>query len=226
MNIAIIPASSASKRLPGKNTALINGRPMISYPIDAAVKSGMFDQVIVSSRDDDISAIAKEYGARVFPAPASLRMKQSTCAMVCNSVLEILDHQGVQPDHFCCLYATAIFVTPEDILEASKLLGQTDFVMGVSEFIYEPEHALIEKNGFLRPVSPKSLRHKAPWFPRKYSSNGTIYWCRTQPFQAVRDFYGPRLLGYQFEKDRVWDINTPEDLVIAEKLKGSSNNSA
>ena len=221
MNIAIIPASSTSKRLPGKNTLPVNGKPMISYPIEAARKSGLFEQVIVSSKDDEISAIVKDLGCRVFPAPFSLRNETSTVARVCCNVLGVLAIQEELPEYFCVIFATALMLEPEDLVKSHKMLEQTDFVMGVSRFIHEPEHAMVESNGYLRPVHPESLRHKAARYDQKFSSNGTFAWCKTTPFLAVKDFYGPRLLGYEFPKTRVWDINTAEDLEIAKILLNS-----
>ncbi len=222
MKAAIIPSSTKSVRVPGKNTIPVNGEPMMNYPVKAAQASGLFDQIIVSTADEETAAIARKSGCRVFPSPMALQAKSSTVTNVCVSVLERLQNQGEYPDYFCCIFATAIFLQPYDFTESFKLLDNTDFVLGVSEFIYEPEHALIEKNGYLRPANPKSFRHKAPWFPRKYASNGTLAWCRVEPFMSLRDFYGPRLTGYTIPRDRVVDINTPADLDIAKKLMRST----
>lgn len=225
MNVAIIPSSTKSARLPGKNILPVNGKPMMAYPVEAAQASGLFDQIIVSTADEETAEIAKGLGCRVFPSPMALRQKTNTVANVCFRVLEVLQHRGEGPEYFCCIYATAIFLQPWDFTKSHGLLEHTDFVMGVSEFIYEPEHALIEKNGYLAPVNHKALRHKAPWFPRKYSSNGTLAWCRVVPFMAIRDFYGPRLMGYKFPRNRVVDINTSEDLIIVKILMESRSNS-
>ena len=221
MNIAIIPSSTESVRCPGKNYALVNGKPALSYPIEAAQASGMFDQVIVSTANEKVSGIASGLGAKVFPSPAALQAKTSTVFNVCLRVLDVLENQGNLPEFFCCIYATALFLEPRDFKESFKLLDRTDFVMGVSEFVYSPEHALIEQNGYLRKVNPKAFKHRAPQFPPQYSSNGTIYWCRTEPFRTIKDFYGPRLLGYEIPRHRAVDINTPADMNMAEKLMNS-----
>ncbi|HEC61561.1 MAG TPA: acylneuraminate cytidylyltransferase family protein [bacterium] len=223
MNIAIIPASSTSKRLPDKNILPVNGKPMISYPIEAAQKSGLFEQVIVSSKDDEISAIAKDLGCEVFPSPMSLRREKSTVKLVCQSVLEVLQTRGDLPQYFCVIFATAIFLESKDFIKSHKMLEQTDFVMGVSKFTQEPEHAMVERNGYLRPLRPEALKYKSSYFPPKFFSNGTFAWCKTVPFLAVNDFYGPRLLGYEMPVSRGWDVNTPDDYKIANLLMVTSN---
>ena len=221
MRVAIIPSSTKSNRLPGKNIALVNGRPMMAYPVEAAQKSGMFDRIIVSTADPEIMEIAKGLGCEVFPSPAALRAKTSTVAGVCRNVLNVLaDVKKVEVEYFCCLFATALFLKPDDFHKSFELLTQTDFVMGVSAFNFEPLHALVEKNGYLQKLYPKSFKYKSHSLPnpRQVSSNGTLTWCRVPPFLALRTFYGPRLLGYEIPLSRCVDIDTPEDCELARKL--------
>ncbi len=221
MRVAIIPSSTKSHRLPGKNIALVNGKPMMAYPVEAAQKSGMFDQIIVSTADQETREIAEGLGCKVFPSPAALRAKTSTVANVCRNVLNVLaDVKKVEVEYFCCVFATALFLEPDDFHKSFELLNQTDFVMGVSGFNFEPLHALVEENGFLRKLYPKSFKYKSHSLPhpRQVSSNGTLTWCRTTPFLALGTFYGPRLLGYEIPLSRCVDIDTPEDYELARKL--------
>lgn len=222
MRVAIIPAKGKSKRLPRKNALDIGGRPMLTYPIRAALQSGLFDIVAVSTEDAEIAAIAKEEGATVYPRPAFLSAPNCTVAQVCRNVLMVMrEVQKIIPDLMCCLYATAVFVEPEDLQESSELLEKTDFVMGVSEFPYSVPHGLIEDKGYLRPEDSKNFKYKGGWYPRRLSSNGTIYWVRVKAFEAVKDFYGPRLVGYEMPLSKGLDINTEDDYKLACKLMNS-----
>ena len=223
MNVAIIASSTKSERIPDKNISLVDGKPMIVYPIEAALASGMFDQVIVSTADEKTAQIVKQAGAKVYPSPAGLQRKKNTVANCCHSVLNVLLRDGGTPEFFCNIFATAIFLNPSDFIDSSKLLDHSDYVMGVSKFVYEPEHAMVMRDGYLDPVNRRSLRYKAPSFPTKYSSNGTIAWCRVESFMHTRGFYGPRLLGYEIPRSRVVDINTPEDLDLARILMNSKS---
>ena len=106
MRVAIIPSSHASTRLPGKNILPVNGKPMMAYPIEAALKSGLFDQIIVSTADQDTAEIAKELGCKVFPSPPALQSRDSTVVKVCQNVLTVLNEvQDIHPEYFCCIYA-------------------------------------------------------------------------------------------------------------------------
>ena len=218
MNVAIIPSSTKSVRLPGKNILPVNGKPMIAYPIKAAMESGMFDEVIVSTADPETIRIVEDLGCKVYPSPPALQSKTSTTEKVCNNVLGVMEHWKKLPEYFCCIYATAIFLEPKDFRKSFDLLDGTDFVMGVSEFVQEPAHALIEHNGYLRPVDSKAFAHKAPRFQPQYSSNGTLYWCMSKPFMATKTFYGSRLTAYETPRSRAVDINTPDDLILAKNL--------
>ena len=229
MRVAIIPSSHDSSRLPGKNTLLVNGKPMIAYPIQAAQKSGMFDKIIVSTADKETTEIAKDLGCVVFPSPAALQARDSTVVKVCRNVLAVLtDIQKTKPEYFCCIYATAIFLKPEDFEQSSSLLEWTDFVMCVSEFNYEPWHSMVEKYGCLHRKYPDAhfrkaaalFRGRTTW-ARHLSSNGTFYWAKTDAFLREGTFYGPHLKGYEISKYRGFDINTPEDFEIVQKLSMS-----
>ncbi|WDP89721.1 MAG: acylneuraminate cytidylyltransferase family protein [Desulfobacter sp.] len=243
--VAVIPARGGSKRLPRKNILDILGRPMLSYPVGTAIASGLFDQVIVSTEDEEIAGIAESFGARVMERPAELARDRSTVVQVCTHVLDTLEKEGDFPDYFCCIYATALFITPEDIGEAYKNLAgpisdrgrengldnradddrdnglnhDPDVVMGVSEFNLQPVQAL-ERNreGFLSHKWPEYTGRQSQFQPRLTASNGTFYWAKARAFDATTGFYPERLAGYQIPWLRAIDIDTPEDLENARRL--------
>lgn len=218
-NIAIIPARGGSKRLLRKNILPINGKPMISYPILTAIKSGLFDEVIVSTEDKEISLIAESFGAIVSKRPESLAQDRSTVVQVCEDILEKDEYKTVES--FCCIYATAIFITPEDIINSFKLLTTkppADYVMGVSGFNYHPVQGLKEMDGYLQSMWPEYNDKQSQFYPHLVVSNGTLYWAKRTAFLRDKTFYGERLVGYQLDSDHTVDIDTPEDYENAKKL--------
>ncbi|MCP3941159.1 MAG: acylneuraminate cytidylyltransferase family protein [Desulfobacteraceae bacterium] len=215
MRLAIIPARGGSKRLPRKNILPIQGKPMLFYCVQAALKTGLFDQVIVSTEDDEIARVAQESGAKVMPRPAALARDEAGVVQVCSQVLETLDSQGIRPGFFCCIYATAIFITSDDIKDAFKKLDVSDgpdVVMGVSQFNLQPVQALETKDGFLRHKWPEYQGVQSQFQPKLLASNGTFYWADTLAFVKNKTFYPRRLEGYPIPWIRSIDIDTPEDL--------------
>jgi len=221
MTVAIIPARGGSKRLPRKNILPILGKPLIEFPIAAAIKCGLFTSVIVSTEDDEIAQIARSAGSQVIMRPHELCDDRSTVVQVCTHVLNSLEKIDQIPDHFCCIYATAIFLTHDDLRESFDLLKQkpeADFVMGVSEFNFQPVQALEQENGYLALKWAEYKDVQSQFQPKLVASNGTLYWARSSVFLNIKSFYGNRLKGYNIPQLRVVDIDTKQDFKMAEIL--------
>lgn len=184
----------------------------------------MFKRVIVSTEDGEIKRAALNSGAEVLDRPKELAQDRSTVIQVCKHVLDVLRKENFNPNFFCCIYATAIFITPDDIRNSFHLFHQKpspDVVMGVSDFNLHPVQALEERFGFLNPKWPEYVGVQSQFQPRLVASNGTIYWARTKYFVQDPNFYCKRLKGYAIPRIRAIDIDTPEDLefarIVAEK---------
>ncbi len=220
--IAIIPARGGSKRLPRKNIIPVLGKPSLFYPIQAAVKTGLFNQVIVSTEDDEIKQVAEESGAFVMERPKELARDESTVAQTCWHVIERLHDQGINPEKFCCIYATALFITPGDLQGAFHLMencSDTDVVMGISKFNLHPLQAMETKgNGFLKPKWPEYNNIQSQHHPALQASNGTLYWADTSVFLRDKTFYVKRLRGYEIPWIRAIDLDTPDDYENARLL--------
>ena len=119
-NIAIIPARGGSKRLPRKNILPVMGQPLITYPLKAALDAKLFDQIIVSSEDDEILEIASGYQCHLIKRPESLAQDNSRVVDVCAHVLETLEAEGNLPEIFCLIYATALFIAAQDVKHLLK----------------------------------------------------------------------------------------------------------
>ena len=127
MNIAIIPARGGSKRIPKKNLRHFCGKPIIAYSIDAALKSGVFDRVIVSTDDSEISAVANAHGAETpFVRPGELANDHaSTVPVIRHAVDWVQNHVG-KVEYVCCIYATAPFFQPHVLVKAYNQLIEED----------------------------------------------------------------------------------------------------
>ena len=131
--LAIIPARGGSIRLPRKNILPLEKRPMICYPIEASLNSNLFDQVLVSTDDEEIADIAIDSGAQIIQRPPDLTDYQTTVVEVCESALSLACYRDVEI--FCCIYATSVFLTAAHLIESFALLSANppaDYVMGIS----------------------------------------------------------------------------------------------
>lgn len=212
--ICIIPARGGSKRLQRKNILPILGRPMMQYPIKTAIRSCLFEDVIVSTEDQEIAQIAATTDARAIKRPYNYATDESTVVQVCLHVLDVLENENKCPEHFCCIYSTAIFLKPYDLYKSYAMLKdklKCNYVMGVSKYNLNPVQALIEKDDFLQPMWPEYQDIKSQFYPHLVASNGTLYWAKVSAFRNVKSFYGNRLRGYVIPRNRAIDIDTHED---------------
>ncbi|QWE22935.1 acylneuraminate cytidylyltransferase family protein [Polynucleobacter sp. AP-Jannik-300A-C4] len=208
--VAIIPARGGSKRLPRKNILDLNGYPLISYPIKAAIESQIFESVIVSTEDSEIAEISKKFGAEVFNRPIEFAQDTSTVAQVCLSVIDQID-----VENFCCIYATAALLTPKTIVDSYQMYANdesTNYLMGVSGYNYSPVQALrMDKEGELSYLMPEYVGIQSQYYPKLVVSNGTFVWAYAQQFKVDKLFYSPRLKGYVVPEGEVCDLDSLED---------------
>ena len=224
--IAIIPARGGSKRLPRKNMLAIQGQPMLAYPIRKALKSNIFERVIVSTEDEEIGRVAIDCGAEVIHRPDDLAADRATVVQVCLHALDELAVEGNVPEYFCCIYATAIFLETDDIISSFDLFFKEpipDVVMGVSEYRQHPVQAMCEKEGFLSLKWSEYHNVQSQFYPKLVASNGTLYWARTSQFREAKSFYCSRLKGYEIPFMKAIDIDTHEDFLLAQMVADKTN---
>lgn len=145
-NLCIIPARGGSKRIPRKNIRNFCGKPILAYSIIAAIKSGCFDEVMVSTDDDEIKQIALKYGAKV-PFMRS-ESASNDYAMTHTVLLEVLAEYkklGYEFDNMCCIYCTAPFVTAERLKEGMNILigEKRDCVFPIVQFSFPPQRCVV-----------------------------------------------------------------------------------
>ena len=212
--VAIIPARGGSKRLPRKNVIDFFGRPIIAYTIDAAIESGCFESVVVSTEDDEIAAVACRFGAAVDRRAPVLATDTATVVDVCLDFLDREAAAGREWTLMACLYATAPLRNAKDIRDTMALLqsGHCGFAMAVTAYDVPPHQALqFGANAVLTPMWPNLIQRRASDLPPLRVDNGSTYVAEVSEFRRYRSFYGPRLCGYEMPRQRSIDIDTQDD---------------
>lgn len=219
--IAIIPARGGSKRIPKKNIASIMGQPMLAYPINSTLISGLFDQVVVSTEDDEIASISKSKGADVWYRSPKLSTDQTIVDEVIRHHLSELKQKQKLPDLICIVYATAILLEPRHFMESLEIIlnKEVDSVLAVQEFKPHPFKALFEGDGVLSPVFPDKYKCNTQSFPKYIAPAGAFNWIRSLAFLETSDPVRElRRATYSLESYVAIDIDEPEDMEMAKRL--------
>lgn len=217
-SIAIITARGGSKRIPRKNVKLFCGKPIITYSIEAALQSGLFEEVMVSTEDEEIARIAGEAGAQVpFMRSSESAGDYASTDDVLLEVLAAYKERGREFDSFCCLYPTAPFVTAEKLKTAMGLLDKADSVMPVVPFSFPPQRCMIlNEEGELRMKWPEHAKTRSQDLEPYYHDCGQFYCCRTAPFLECKTTDLPHMVPMIMSELEVQDIDNPDDWEIAE----------
>ena len=219
-SLAIIPARGGSKRIPRKNIRPFRGRPMLAWPLAAALGSGVFDEVMVSTDDEEIAETARAFGAEVpFLRSPKASDDHATTAEVLEEVLGAYAGRGRDFPLACCLYPTAPFVTPEDLRAGRETLleGGFDTVLPVARFSFPIWRALSrDASGRVRFTFSDHPVARSQDLPEAYHDAGQWYWFRTAPFLSSGTLLGANTGSLCLPMMRVQDIDTEEDWALAE----------
>lgn len=216
--LAIITARGGSKRIPRKNIKEFCGKPILFYSIEAALKAGIFREVMVSTDDREIADLAKRAGASVpFLRSQAASNDFATTDEVILEVLEEYEKRGEIFETFCCIYPTAPFITSERLKEAMELLDDADSVMPVVAFSYPPQRGLlINDRGRIERQFPQHLMVRSQDLPKIYHDSGQFYACRTAAFLKEKTTDVDNLVPLILSELEVQDIDTIEDWELAE----------
>lgn len=218
MSVCIIPARGGSKRIPRKNIRDFCGRPMIAWPIRAAIDSGCFDRIVVSTDDDEIAQVAKEAGAEApFRRRAVLSDDHTPTVPVIADAIDQLDVQGLTP--VCCLYATSPFVTPADLNAGLARLEDTGapFVLSVTSYAFPIQRALRrDTSGKVEMFDPAHMQTRSQDLEEAWHDAGQFYWGRAESWTTGRGIFESGAQGLALPRHRVQDIDTEEDWLQAE----------
>lgn len=216
-HLAIITARGGSKRIPKKNIKEFCGKPIIAYSIKAALDSGIYDEVMVSTDSEEIADIAKQYGASVpFMRSESTSNDFATTADVLEEVIESYDKTGKHFDAFTCIYPTAPFITGKKLSEAASLLEGADAVISVVKFSFPPQRAFVIRNGSVAFQYPEYERARSQDLEPIYHDCGQFYMCNVNKFLEKHSLILPNTKPYILPEEEVQDIDTISDWEIAE----------
>jgi len=227
MNVAVIPARGGSKRIPRKNIKTFCGKPMIAWSIEAALKSGCFERVIVSTDDEEIADVAQQYGAEApFIRPADLSNDFANTAPVIKHAIEWLFSQDINPEFVCCIYATAPFLQADDLVKGLDRFANEpcDFVFSVASFAYPVQRALkLTTDGRVQMFFPKFMKTRSQDLEEGFHDAGQFYWGRVDAWTEERPIFGCDSIPLFLSRHRVQDIDTPEDWLQAELMFSALN---
>jgi pseudaminic acid cytidylyltransferase len=218
-SIAIITARGGSKRIPSKNIKFFLGKPIIAYSISAALDAGCFDEVMVSTDDNEIAKVAREFGANV---PFLRSMETSNDFATTSDVLiEVLNEYCCHDktfDQACCIYPTAPFVTAERLRQAYDLLIHTgaDTVLPVVRFGFPIQRALAIEDNRLKVLWPENLNIRSQDLPPAYHDSGQFYFLQVTRFLETQNLFGSNTVPIELPESEVQDIDTLEDWKMAE----------
>ncbi|WP_168379953.1 pseudaminic acid cytidylyltransferase [Acinetobacter indicus] len=224
MQLAVIPARGGSKRIPRKNIKMFHGQPMIAWSIQAAINSGCFDEVWVSTDDEEIAVVAQAYGAKVpFLRPAYLSDDFATTADVMSHAVEEfgkLNH--ALPDYICCLYATAPFVTKTDLLQGLDKIknnSNLNYVFSATTYPFPIQRAIkLNAHDTVEMFSPQYFNTRSQDLEEAWHDAGQFYWGTAEAWLNKAMIFAVQSSVIELPRFRVQDIDTQEDWDRAEWL--------
>jgi CMP-N,N'-diacetyllegionaminic acid synthase len=231
--LGVVTARAGSKGIPGKNTRLLAGKPLIAYTIECALASGAFDRLILSTDDEEAARIARELGCEVpFIRPAELSADDTPHLPVMqHAVTWMRDQQGYEADWVMILMPTSPLRQPSHIVEsvALALASGADSVVSVDEIPahFNPMRAVtIDSGGWARllvgdrPVKRRPVRRQDQ--PKAWVFNGAIYLFRGSLLTDKNEpsLYGDRVAAYVMPAPYGTNIDDPEDWAKVERLLG------
>ena len=222
MKIAVIPARGGSKRIPRKNIKNFCGKPMIAWSIAAAKQCGLFEHIIVSTDDAEITSVALQYGAEVpFMRPAELSNDfVGTGAVVKHATQWTLENLG-SVEFVCTLYATAPFVRPKDLRAGFEMLinQEKDIAFTVTSFPFPIQRAIrINDRGEISMFQPEHLMTRSQDLEPAYHDAGQFYWARTHAVLNEVPAFSKAAAALILPRLQVQDIDTEEDWERAELM--------
>lgn len=217
--VAIITARGGSKGLPRKNVLDLCGKPLIAHTIDAAIKSNIFDKIVVTTEDQEIKEVSIQYGAEVINRPAELATDTASSIDVTEHSLTYLLNQGNTFSHFMLLQPTSPLRKENHIKESwEKYINQNaNSLVSVVEVNHPPQKMLIENNnGAIVPLTQwEDLTKPRQQLEKAYQPNGAIYICNVEKFLENKNIFEKPLTIYKMNNKCSIDIDSSSDLLKA-----------
>lgn len=221
-NLCIIPARGGSKRIPRKNIVDFLGKPLISYSIENALNSQIFDEVIVSSDDEEIIEVALKFGAKIpFKRSTHLSDDYASSTAVIQDAIQILQKQGQNYNHVCCLYATAPLISADILKQAFEnfIQNKSQFLFSACEFNYPIQRAFyLDEKRQVYMFDEKHYQSRSQDLTKAYHDAGAFYFGTSKAWLENDFMFRPYSSVFLLPRNLVCDIDTPQDLEFAKIL--------
>lgn len=217
--LAVIPARGGSKRIPKKNIKSFLGKPIIYYSIDAALKSNLFDEVMVSTDDEEVIEVSKKLGASVpFLRSPETASSNSPVKDVITEVLKQYTEKGKQFDYICCILPAAPLITVKNLTTTFELLKgkNIDAVVPVVRYGYPIQRAFKIEKGLLQMISPANMYVNSQDLSSSYHDAGQFYWLKVESFLKQEKIFMVNCLPFEIPESEVQDIDEVDDWKLAE----------
>jgi pseudaminic acid cytidylyltransferase len=219
MKLAIITARGGSKRIPRKNIRDFIGKPIIEYSIEVALASNLFDEVIVSTDDDEIAEVALKNGAKVpFKRSQETSSDFATTNDVISEVLGVYNNQGKEFDYVCCIYPTAVFLTPELLHEAYHILSKKEFdvVLPIVAYSFPIQRSFKIEDKCLTFAFPNFSNSRSQDLEKHFHDAGQFYFFDAKQYKRRNTLISDKMYGIELNEMEVQDIDTEIDWKLAE----------
>ena len=215
-NIAIIPARGGSKRIPRKNIKNFLAKPIIAYSIEEAINSNLFEEVMVSTDDEEIAEIAKKHGAKV----PFLRTKKNAddFATTSDVLIEVINSYNKKFENACCIYPTAPFVNSEILKDSfnNLITNKFDSVFPIVKFSYPIQRSLQTENGKVKMVWEEHLNSRSQDLEERFHDAGQFYWFNIEHFSEKKKLFTNNSGFIIVDELSVQDIDNETDWNLAE----------
>ena len=222
MKVCIIPARGGSKRIPKKNIRNFCGKPVIAWSINKAIESSLFDKVLVSTDDEDIADISKEYGAEVpFLRPKELSDDFTGTIPVIKHSINWINQNVAEVKYACCIYATAPFIEIKYLIEGYEKLIEANsaYTLSVTTFPYPIRRAIrITESNKIQMIYPENYKSRSQDLEETFHDAGQFYWGKSDAWMQNKDFFKEHSSPVFIPRFKVQDIDTEEDWERAQNM--------
>ncbi|KAA6227507.1 MULTISPECIES: pseudaminic acid cytidylyltransferase [unclassified Campylobacter] len=220
-NICIIPARGGSKRIPRKNIIDFCGKPLLAYSVENALNSKIFDEIFVSSDDDEILQTGIKFGAKALLRDENLSDDYTTSSQVIKENIKKLIESGENLDSVCCLYATAPLINADILKKAFERFkeNKSKFLFAATEFDYPIQRAFkLDENFQVSMFDERYYNSRSQDLTKAYHDSGAFYFGKASEWLSENIMFRPHSSVFLLPKKLVCDIDTMQDLEFAKLL--------
>ena len=224
--LCIIPARGGSKRIPGKNVKSFHGKPIIAYSIKAALEANLFDEVMVSTDDEEIAEVAKNFGAKVpFVRSAKNADDFATTVDVLLEVIEKYEAKEVIFNHACCIYPTAPFITIKTLQEGYDKLETNghETLFSALRYTFPVQRAVKVVNGRVQMLYPEHIEMRSQDLEPIFHDAGQFYWFKIDVLKSKKSLWTDNTGIIELDPLEAQDIDNENDWKLAELKYGLRN---